>query len=116
MTIWREWLTCSQVCGTPAGQPCYAMTSGGPGALPRRYAGKPHAGRERAAVMSRGAARAAGSDTRRERSGLTGSEPADLAPGAAPRTKPPVRRVAAGKQATVAAWQALAERQRQRRQ
>jgi hypothetical protein len=45
-THWGLYLKCEQVCGSPMGEPCYDLTSGGPGALPPHPLSVPHVSRK----------------------------------------------------------------------
>lgn len=91
MTDWNAWLACD-VCGVLKGERCLTMSSGGPEALPPRYADVPHSCREPAGVRT-----------------VTAPRPT------AARTANPARRQAKRTAAKVTSWQQVADRQRARR-
>lgn len=91
---WGEWLACDGTCPAVRGEPCYTLSSGGPQALPPRFADRPHSGRKRAAAYR--------------------TEPAPAAPvRRVPAARPvPDRRASRKTQTQADAWRAIADRQR----
>jgi hypothetical protein len=88
VTDWTAYLACD-VCEAKMGGACFALLSGGPEALPPRYAGVPHSSRKlRGTVTAKGTAKPRGSGT------------ANVA-----------RRTAKRTEATAKSWAAVAKRQ-----
>lgn len=88
MTDWADWLSCPQ-CPALLGGACFTLSSGGPEALPARYADVPHSGRKRR--------------------GATATRTATARLG--PQTSPVVRRTAKRQASTAKSWADVARRQ-----
>jgi hypothetical protein len=91
---WGEWLACDGTCPAARGEPCYALSSGGPQALPPRFADRPHSGRKRAAAYR------------------ADPPPAPVRRPSAAVGGVPARRASRKTQTQADAWRALADRQR----
>jgi hypothetical protein len=93
VTDWSRYNACKG-CPAARAEPCYRLTSGGPEALPPVFADKPHPGRPLTAAAKPPAT----------------STPAKRGPRTA--RNPTARRSASRTDTTVAAWQALAAKQK----
>lgn len=88
MTGWADYLAC-EVCEAKMGGPCFTLLSGGPEALPPRYAEVPHSSRK-----------------------VRGAEPArPRIPRAAGSATPVARRSAAKTRSTAKSWADVARKQ-----
>lgn len=93
MTDWGQWLSCKQ-CSAVKGRACFALSSGGPDALPAEMLDVPHSGRKMSGVKA---------------------VPVGRLP-SGPKRANPARRAARRTEVAATGWAAVAEQQQRRRE